>query len=321
MCTAIAYKTKDFYLGRTLDHTASYGENVCVTPRNFALDFLKEGSMPHHYAIIGMASIPNGYPLYYDGMNEKGLCMAGLNFVGNARYFPESEGKINLAQFEFIPYVLAKYSSVEEVKKDLPRINLINYTYNGMPPAQLHWIIADKESAITVEYTKNGTKIYENKVGVMTNNPPFDEQLINLEKYSGLSADDVKDVYTDDPESGCYTHGTGAIGLPGDLTSPSRFVRAAFIKQNTVSGNGESESVSRFFHILGSIEQPKGACRTKDGYLMTVYSSCMNADKGIYYYTTYENRCITGVDMHKRDLDGSEIFAHPVKREETIIMI
>ena len=84
MCTAATYKTKDFYFGRTLDYEFSYGDEITITPRNYQFEFRSMGKMQTHYAMIGMAYISDNYPLYYDAVNEKGLGMAGLNFVGNA---------------------------------------------------------------------------------------------------------------------------------------------------------------------------------------------------------------------------------------------
>lgn len=103
MCTAATYKTKDFYFGRTLDYEFSYGDEITVTPRNYVFKLRHMGTLSSHYAIIGMAHVAGNYPLYYDGINEKGLGMAGLNFVGNAAYSEVKEGKENIAQFEFIP--------------------------------------------------------------------------------------------------------------------------------------------------------------------------------------------------------------------------
>ena len=106
MCTAATYKTKDFYFGRTLDYEFSYGDEITVTPRNYVFKLRHMGILSSHYAIIGMAHVAGDYPLYYDGINEKGLGMAGLNFVGNAAYSEVKEGKENIAQFEFIPWIL-----------------------------------------------------------------------------------------------------------------------------------------------------------------------------------------------------------------------
>ncbi len=319
MCTAATYKTKNFYFGRTLDNDFSYFEEVTVTPRNFALHFKNTKTFKTHYAIIGMAYVPDDYPLYYDAVNEKGLCMAGLNFLGNAHYSENENRRISLAQYEFIPYILGKCSSVNEAVKELENINLVSLYYKeNMPPAQLHWIIADKNRAVTVEFVKAGLNIYENTAGVLANNPPFDEQTFNLNNYVSLSAKEPENKFSEKLCLKPYSRGMGALGLPGDLSSQSRFVRAAFVKLNSVSGDNEEESVNQFFHILGAVEQQRGVCIVgESGYEITVYTSCCNADKGIYYYTTYENHSICAVDMYAENLDGTKLIRYPIKRSET----
>ena len=320
MCTAATYKTNDFYFGRTLDYESSYGEEIVIMPRNFRLDFLSEGICEKHYAVIGTAHIAGGYPLFYDAVNEKGLCMAGLNFVGNAHYFKNKNGKSNIAQYEFIPWILGKCASTDEAKELISNINITDTPFSEhMPVGQLHWIIADKNSAITVESVSDGIKVYDNPLGVLTNNPPFDEQMFRLNDYMHLSSRQPKNTFSDKLELKAYSRGMGAIGLPGDLSSQSRFVRVAFVKANSVSGKGETESVSQFFHILGSVDQPRGCCEVADGkYEITIYTSCCNADKGIYYYTTYDNHRISAVDMRKESLDGNELISYPMITEEKI---
>lgn len=111
----------------------------------------------------------------------------------------------------------------------------------------------------------------------------------------------------------------GALGLPGDLSSASRFVRVAFTKMNAFSGDSEKESVSQFFHILGSVDQQRGCCEVADGkYEITLYTSCCNVTKGIYYYTTYENHQISAVDMHRENLNGGALICYPVIQGEQI---
>ena len=322
MCTAATYKTKDFYFGRTLDYEFSYGDEVTITPRNFSLHFREQGDLSTHYAIIGMAHVAQNYPLYYDAINEKGLGMAGLNFVGNAVYREQEEGKDNVAQFEFIPWILSQCATVQEARKLIEKINLLNTPFNEqLPVAQLHWIISDSEESITVESVKEGIKIYENPVGVLTNNPPFDKQMFNLNNYMHLSAKSPENNFSKDLNLETYSRGMGAIGLPGDLSSQSRFVRVAFTKMNSISGDGEMESVSQFFHILNSVDQQRGCCELDNGkYEITLYTSCCNTNKGIYYYTTYNNHQITAVDMHKENLEGNELVHYPLITEEQIKM-
>lgn len=320
MCTAATYKTRDLYFGRTLDNDFSYDEEVTVTPKNFPLCFRKTGELNSHYAIIGMAYVAEGYPLYYDAMNEKGLCMAGLNFVGNAVYNPSVDGKDNIAQFELVPWVLGKCGNVDEVCALLDKINITDESFSdSLPASQLHWIIADRDSAITVEAVKDGLKIYDNPVGVLTNNPPFNEQMLNLNNYMHLTVRDPENRFSDKLNLKSYSRGMGALGLPGDLSSQSRFVRASFVKMNSVSGNGEEESVNQFFHILNSVDQQRGCCIfDNEKYEITIYTSCCNADKGIYYYTTYGNHQISAVDMHRENLDGKELIRYPLAKGERI---
>ncbi len=322
MCTAITYKTKDHYFGRTLDYEVSYGQKVVITPRKYPFVFRKMGRLEMHYAMIGMAVVVDGYPLYYDATNEKGLSMAGLNFPGNADYKPESENVDNIAPFELIPWILGQCGTIAEVREKLSHLNLVNIHFSEQfPLSPLHWLISDQEESITVESVKDGLKVYDNPIGVLTNNPPFDYQMMNLNNYMGLSTDEPVNRFSKKLNMSIYSRGMGALGLPGDLSSVSRFVRAAFTKLNSVSGDSESESISQFFHILGSVEQQRG-CVRMDGnlYETTIYTSCCNTDKGIYYYTTYDNSQITGVDMCQEDLDGTEVVSYPLVVEQQVRM-
>ena len=322
MCTAVTYKTKDFYFGRTLDYEFSYHEEVTVTPRNYPLLFRDSSILKSHLAIIGMAYVVEDYPLYYDGVNEKGLAMAGLNFVGNACYGKPMAGKVNVAQFEFIPWVLAQCGSVEEARELMKRVNLTDTPFqDSLPVAQLHWLIADRDRAIVVETMADGLHIHENPLGVLTNNPPFPQQMQRLSDYMQLSPKPPQNRFAKDLPVDIYSRGMGAMGLPGDLSSTSRFARAAFVKMNSRSGESEEESVSQFFHILGAVEQQRGCCEVGEGeYEITIYTSCCNCDKGIYYYTTYDNRQINGVDLNREDLEGSALVRYPLIKKQPFKM-
>ena len=322
MCTAISYKTKNHYFGRNLDLEYSYHETVTITPRNYPFVFRRAGELRTHYAMIGMAYVQDGYPLYYDATNEKGLSMAGLLFAGNAYYSKVEEmGKDHVSPFEFIPWVLGQCENVKEAKQKLAKLQLVEIHYSEeLKITPLHWMVADKEECLVVEATKEGLSIYENPVKVLTNNPPFPYQLMNLNGYRGLSRKDVPCRFAEGVELTKYSRGMGALGLPGDLSSASRFVRAAFHRLNSASGETEEESVNQFFHLLGSVEMPRGSVELEKGALdLTVYSSCCNADKGIYYYRTYENSRIIGVDMHKEELEGNIVFSYPLLKDRLYI--
>lgn len=320
MCTAATYATKDFYFGRTLDYEFAYGEGVTVIPRNYIFNFRHMGKCESHYAMIGMAHMADGYPLYYDGINEKGVGIAGLNFVGNARYAKVNALKDNVAQFEFIPWILSKCASIEEVWELLKRINITDTPYSDkFPCASLHWIIADRNGCVVVECMEDGMHIYDNPAGVLTNNPPFDMQMFNLNNYMQLSSRQPDNKFSPALDLKAYSRGMGAMGLPGDLSSVSRFVRAAYVRANSLSGEKENESVSQFFHILGSVDQQRGCCEVSEGkYEITIYTACANADRGIYYYTTYNNHQITAVDMHKENLDSDSPVHYGLIMDEQI---
>ena len=320
MCTAVTYKTKDFYFGRTLDLEYSYSEEVTITPRNFPLHFRDGNRLENHYAMIGMAHVVEDYPLYFDAVNEKGLAMAGLNFVGYADYKEPVSRKHNVTHFEFIPWILAQCASVKEAREQIETLNITNIPFSEeLPLSELHWMIADHKEAITVESVKEGIRVYPNPAGVLTNNPPFDEQLFQLNNYMHLSAKAPSNRFSGKLPLQAYSRGMGALGLPGDLSSQSRFVRAAFVKLNSISEAAESKSVSQFFHILGAVAQARGCCEVGDGkFETTVYTSCCNTDKGIYYYTTYDNQQITAVNMHKEKLDDIFLARYPLILEEQI---
>ena len=233
-----------------------------------------------------------------------------------------ADEKEDIAQFELIPWILGTCASVEEARQALLRLNLIDTPFmENLPLAQLHWLIADKTACITVESVKDGLKVYDNPVGVLTNNPPFPYQLFQLNNYMHLAVDNRENTFSKELALDPYSRGMGGMGLPGDLSSQSRFVRVAFVKMNSLSGDSEAESVSQFFHILGSVDQQRGCCKLGEGrYEITLFTSCCNTDKGIYYYNTYDNHQISGVDMHRENLDGSSLITYAPVCGEQICM-
>ena len=321
MCTAATYTNNNsHYFGRNLDYEFSYGEEAVIIPRNFPFQFREAGELKSHYAIIGVAYVADGFPLLYDGINEKGLGVAGLNFVGNAVYFDHVDGKDNIAQFEFLPWILGQCATVAEARTLLNKLNFRNLSFSDqLPASELHWIINDGKESIVVESVADGLKIYDNPIGVLTNNPPFDNMLLNLSNYQHLSANPPDNNLAPGVNLPQYSRGMGAIGLPGDLSSESRFVKAAFTKLNSLSPDDELSNVGQFFHILHSVDQQRGcAALGDDKYEITIYSDCYNLTKGLFYYTSYTNHQITGIDMHKADLESSELARFPFVTDEQV---
>ena len=289
---------------------------VVITPQRFPLSFRNGFTLSTHQAMIGMATVSDGYPLYYEATNEKGLSMAGLNYPGLATYLPKAAGKDNLAPFEVIPWILGQCSCVDEARQLLQNMNVWDLPFSQeFPTSPLHWMICDCEKSIVAEPMADGLHIYEDPFGVLTNNPPFPYHLYHLADYRNLTAQPSKDRCTAG-KLPPYSNGMGAIGLPGDFSSASRFVRAAFVKENSAE---IGSSVSQFFHILSAVSMPCGSIRMEDGRCeITQYSSCCDTKKCIYYYTTYHNRRITAVDMRKTNLAESELICYPLRKSEDV---
>ena len=314
MCTAICYRSNNSYFGRNLDLHCGYGESVVITPRNYEIKMRCDMPIKSHYAMIGMATVVNDFPLYYEAMNEEGLSMAGLNFPETAVYYEFEEGKKNITPFELIPWILAKCSCIDEAKTLLGKINLVNIDFSEqLPLSPLHWMISDKKCSIVAEPLKDGLKIYDDPFEILTNNPSFEFHQTNVSNYMGLSTGHAISRFEKRIPVKNYSLGMGALGLPGDYSSASRFIRALFVKENSVSEHNEKSNVNQFFHILNSVAMPKGCVKTAEGFEYTRYSSCCNADTGNYYYTTYDDLEIRAVNIHDVDLNRSQLYAYNVK--------
>lgn len=315
MCTAISYTQKHHWFGRNLDMECSYGEKIIITPRNYTIDFRSKSSSFKHYAIIGTGIVKDSFPLYYDAANEHGLAMAALRYA-DAKYANHISDKDNIASFELILWVLSQCKTIDEAKKLLKKVNVTNTAFGkDMPPSPLHWIISDKNGSLTLECENGETKIYDNPIGVLTNMPSFDKQLFNLNNYINLTANHPENRFGKELDFNAYSRGMGAIGLPGDWSSMSRFVRATFAKYNSVS----FENSVQFFHMLGTATQIKGCTITEnDDCEYTVYASCYDTDMGVYYYKTYENFAIGAVDMKKEKLDASVLTQHNMINESVV---
>lgn len=308
MCTALTVNDGDFYFGRNLDLDSNFGEQVVFTPRNAECSFKNGTVLKRHRAFTGMATVIEGVPLYADAINESGLAAAGLNFPGNAYFGETKEGSLNITAYELITWIMCSYDSVKEVKEAFLRLNMPDIPFApGVNPGELHYIVSDRNESIVIEPVKEGVRIYDNPLGILTNNPPFPEQMGNYEKHKWFSPRN--------PEKNMIGEGFGALGLPGDMTPASRFVKIAFLKENYISEESEEERVIQFFHMLDGVKFVKGSVITEKGTPdITLYSCCMNGRTGDYYYKTYENPGITKVPFNKGNIDGKEITVYPLNR-------
>ena len=307
MCTAIRYGN---CFCRNLDYYLSYNEQFVFMPRNYPFHFRHRKSIYRHYAILGIGIEAENFPLYFDAVNEKGLAMAGLNFPKDALYRDQKNQKENIASFEFIPYILSKCKSVSEARELIKNVNITNTPFSVQyPPAPLHWIVADKESSIVVESTKNSLKIHRNPTDILTNSPSFDVQLFNLTNYSRLSAKATENTFSKKLTLPPYSFGMGALGLPGDLSSCSRFVRACFFLHNSPLFKGE-EAIAHSFKLLNSVAMPKGSviCEN-DEFEYTRYSAVIDTESLKYHYSTYNSFNVKSLSLFDFDTEQNRLIS------------
>ncbi len=310
MCTSIAWKNDSLYIGRNMDISFDFPRQIVIAPRNYEFVFKEESPQTHHYAIIGTAMVMNDYPLYSEAVNEKGVYMAGLNFPGMAHFYQSTQGKNNITENELIPWVLCQCADLLEVRELINSINITGIPFvEGLQVPELHFIISDKTSSLVIECTKNGMHVHENETGIMTNNPGFEMHLHNLKNYMHLSPQQPENKLSREINFECYCAGMGTLGLPGDFSSMSRFVKAFYLKTNASVDKKTLPSITQMFHMLDAVAMVKGSVLDEKGNCdFTVYSCCIDAEKGVYYLKTYASTTIQAVHMHHEDLDGNSLI-------------
>ena len=325
LCTGLALETKDglHLFGRNMDIEYSFNQSIIFIPRNFkCVNKSNKKELTTKYAVLGMGTIFDDYPTFADGMNEKGLGCAGLNFPVYVSYSKEDiEGKTNIPVYNFLLWVLANFSSVEEVKEALKNANIVDIPISeNIPNTTLHWMISDiTGKSIVVEQTKEKLNVFDNNIGVLTNSPTFDWHVANLNQYVGLRYNQVPEFKLGDQSLTALGQGTGLVGLPGDFTPASRFIRVAFLRDAMIKNDKDSIDLIEFFHILNNVAMVRGSTRTvEEKSDLTQYTSCMCLEKGIYYYNTYENNQINAIDMNKENLDGNEIKTYKYNKTLSI---
>jgi choloylglycine hydrolase len=293
MCTAVSLHDRGHFFGRTLDYRHSFGESIVVTPRKFSFPYRCFPADGDHYAILGTARLTDGYPLYFDAVNEKGLAMAGLNFPDYAVYHPFREGKINVTPYELLPLLLGTCGTAAEAGELLTDISLLDRAFSeDLPLTPMHWIVADRRDCLVIEPMADGLRISDDPAGVLTNSPPFPEQM----RRFGEKTD-----------------------VPGDWSSESRFVRAAYMAETSEPEDTAIGEVNRLFRILGAVERTKGCTAADDPDTITQYTAGYDAERGIGYWTTYGNRTLTAVDLHRENIDGAVPVSYPMITEPQIL--
>ncbi|KLA25317.1 choloylglycine hydrolase family protein [Bacillus cereus] len=324
MCTSLTLQTKNgqHLFARTMDFTLDLNQEVIVIPRHYQWNNITGEIINTKHATVGMGINHQGRIIMADGVNEAGMTCATLYFPGFATYSQSvGDNKTNLAPFDFVTWSLTQFNSVKELKESVDSLTFLDIPLPdlGLTPP-LHWILADKwGDCIVLEPTNEGLKMYDNPLGVMTNSPEFNWHLQNLRQYIGLKSQPFAPTEWSNLSLSAFGQGSGSMGLPGDFTPPSRFVRAAYGKQNIQGIDSEEEGVTALFHILSNCEVPKGGVITEEGALdNTIYTSVMCMESGTYYYHTYDCRQIIAIHLFHENLDTDEIKAYPFQRKQKI---
>lgn len=320
MCTSIAMKAGGGIFGRNLDLDCGFGQQVAVMPRQFPLRFRRQAPQKQHLAMVGMAHMAEGQPLYAEAVNETGLYMAGLYFPGSAWYPPDVPKEWDaVAPYELIPWVLGRCETLARAKAALARFRPLGVPFGEhLPLAPLHWHLADRTGAAVLEATREGVRLYDDPVGVLTNNPPFPFHQMNLRQYQALGACPPENRLGPDLDLPPFGEGFGGLGLPGDASPASRYVRAAFYKLHSPDESALLDRVTQFFHLLDGVAMVKGSVVTSAGqYDTTLYSCCWA--EGVYYYKTYGNSRMTAIRLDGIDLDSDQVKVYPLRKEQGIL--
>lgn len=305
MCTSVSFKKNGkFLFGRNLDLEYEFGDGVLFMPRNYPLR-LRSGEIAlRHYALMGVGIVKGDYPLYADGMNEHGLCIAGLRFPDSSGYsMTAKDGYTNLAPFEIIPYLLAKCKNTEEARAVLDRCNVVDIPFDDdTPNAPMHFHISDGADDLTLEFYGGKMNVYENTPGVLTNSPPFPFHLYNLSHYLRIGRDTPKS------QMGAVIFGAGlsSCGLPGDFSSTSRFVRAAWLREN-FECDAASEARA-LLSLLQLVAVPEGCVMTESGKRhFTRYSAVMDTENKHFIILRSSPLQPTTASMKKESLDEDSL--------------
>ncbi|MDM8303122.1 linear amide C-N hydrolase, partial [Limosilactobacillus vaginalis] len=211
--------------------------------------------------------------------------------------------------------------NVTEARKLLSNLNLVKIDFSAkLHLSPLHWLIADKSGEeIVVESTAEGLNVYDNPVGVLTNNPEFPKQLLNLSNYQSISPAYPENTLIPEVKLSTYSRGFGSRFLPGGMDSESRFVKEVFTKAHAPKGKSEIENITDYFHNLHAVEQQKGLDQVAPGqFEYTIYSDGINLTTGTFYYSTYDNNQINAVKLEEDKLEQTELLQYPLQSKQTI---
>jgi choloylglycine hydrolase len=338
-CTSFVLRSQDggIVYARTMEFALPLHSRVIVVPRNLALtgtgpDGQAGSGMAWHskYGVVGMDGI--GLPIVVDGMNEAGLAGGALYLPGYAEYqaVPSGQERNSVASYELLLYILTSFATVAEARAGLPNV-MVNRSSQAVfkMPVPLHVTLHDTGGAnLVIEYVGGRLTMYDNPTGVMTNAPSFDWHLANLGMHLDLSVTEPKPLTLGTLTLTPPSSGAGSVGLPGDMTSPSRFLRAFLFSYSAPKEPTSADAVGLAFHILNNFDIVPGTIRTSadaaagggvNGTEITEWSVVADLKAKRYYVRTFDNVQAREVDLDKAGLDGSAIRTIPVTQTESTL--
>lgn len=333
-CTGIRLIATDgsVVYARTLEFNVDLDSDVSMVPRGYA----RTGTTPQganglrwssNYASIGVNGV--GMPVLFDGVNEKGLAAGMFYFPTTAGYmrYTAADAGNTIAPWEVDSWILENFATVEEVKRNIGRITVAVVVFSKwgfVPP--IHYVVHDAiGKSIVIEYVEGKLHVYDNVIGVMTNSPAFDWHMLNLRNYLNFSMVNAPPVDVGGVKLTGFGQGTGMLGMPGDFTPPSRFVRAVAYSTSVLPSKTGDEAVLQAFHILNNFDIPEGSSREEHtdahGNIMadhTIWTSASDLKARRFYFRTYQNSQIRSVDLMKMPLDAKTITSISMKGPEVI---
>ncbi len=333
-CTGILLTAADGTVvhARTMEFAIDIQSDVIMVPRGYARTGTTPDGKPGlkwkaKYASVGANGV--GQPYIFDGVNEKGLAAGLFYFPTSAGYMPytAADASKTMAPWEFGSWALENFASVEEVQANVGNVVVPAVVYEGWGIApEVHFIISDATGkSVVIEFVGGKLTVYDAPLGVITNSPAFDWQMTNLRNYVNFSMTNMPPVKLGPVTLEPFGQGSGMLGLPGDFTPPSRFVRAVAFSQSVFQAKTGADAILEAFHILNQFDIPKGAAREheKDAHGnvqadYTIWTAASDLRTKRFYFRTYENSQIRVVDLMKMNLDAKEIVSISMKGDEMI---
>ncbi len=322
-CTSIRINTTDgnIFYARTMEGDTTYGATISIVPAGTGYTGTLPGGKQDglkwraKYGFVGMNNAT--LPVITDGINEKGLVVGMLMFPGYAGYqeFKSIHAHKTIAQFEFATWALSNFATADEVKAAVKDIRVSNSDKVGK--LELHYTIHDASGkSVVVEYSGGKLHVFKNPLGVMTNSPTFDWHLTNLKNYVNLRAVNAPAITVGEVKDSGFGQGTGMLGLPGDYTPPSRFVRMVALTQSANPVTGTDAGLNLAMTIIDTCDIPLGVVRDMDSkppkYDHTVWSAVADLKGLRYYYRTYDNKVWRFIDVRQALAKAKQVMTVPL---------